>query len=171
MTCHAGPHSLSPEWTMNPIHQHQSTMNAEISASGKAQTSTITPAQPTSHPDRLSPGLTYRLRVFVLAVVVPAAAVCVPGPGANRFKATVGGDITRVNWDWYWRTSVPSGSFQILQRREPGWVNRGTNGENECPELPTGTTIRTAYGPYAAAWREVAERLETPPSAELRTAM
>jgi hypothetical protein len=76
-----------------------------------------------------------------------------------------------VNWDWCRRTSVPSGRFQILQRREPGWVNRGTNGENECPELPTGTTIRTAYGPYAAAWREVAERLETPPSAEPRTAM
>ncbi|MFV0300809.1 MAG: hypothetical protein ACK5IP_08025, partial [Paracoccus sp. (in: a-proteobacteria)] len=35
-----------------------------------------------------------------------------------------------------WWTSQPSGAFQIVQRRQSGWVNWGSNGENECPELP-----------------------------------
>ena len=55
----------------------------------------------------------------------------------------------------------PSGAFQIVQRRQSGWVNWGSNGENECPELPVGVTIRTAYGPFAANWTEIADRLET----------
>jgi hypothetical protein len=61
-----------------------------------------------------------------------------------------------------WWTSQPSGRFQIVQRRQSGWVNWGTNGENECPELPTGTTIRTAYGRFAENWRDIADALETP---------
>lgn len=59
-----------------------------------------------------------------------------------------------------WWTSQPSGAFQIVQRRQAGWVNWGTNGENECPELPVGVEIRTAYGPFAASWEVIADQLE-----------
>lgn len=67
-----------------------------------------------------------------------------------------------------WWSSAPSGAFQIVQRPQSGWVNWGTNGENECPELPVGTTIKTAYGPFAGAWAHVADQLETPPTASVR---
>ena len=63
-----------------------------------------------------------------------------------------------------WWTSRPSGAFQIVQRRQSGWVNWGTNGENECPELPVGVEIETAYGPLARDWTTVADQLETPPA-------
>jgi hypothetical protein len=63
-----------------------------------------------------------------------------------------------------WWTSKPSGAFQIVQRPGSGWVNWGTNGENECPELPVGVEIKTAYGPFVDSWREVADGLETPPT-------
>jgi hypothetical protein len=63
-----------------------------------------------------------------------------------------------------WWTSAASGAFQIVQRRQSGWVNWGTNGENECPELPVGTDIRTAYGHFADQWQHVADQLELPPS-------
>jgi hypothetical protein len=63
-----------------------------------------------------------------------------------------------------WWTSEPSGAFQIVQRRQSGWVNWGTNGENECPELPVGVTIRTAYGAFAQDWMKVADQLEASPS-------
>jgi hypothetical protein len=62
-----------------------------------------------------------------------------------------------------WWTSKPSGAFQIVQRRQSGWVNWGTNGENECPELPAGVAIKTAYGRIKNDWRVVADQLETPP--------
>ena len=62
-----------------------------------------------------------------------------------------------------WWTSKPSGAFQIVQRRQSGWVNWGSNGENECPELPVGVDIKTAYGPFAGRWEAVALQLETPP--------
>ena len=65
-----------------------------------------------------------------------------------------------------WWTSKPSGAFQIVQRRQSGWVNWGSNGENECPELPVGVDIKTAYGPFAGRWEEVALQLETPPRLE-----
>ncbi|MBO0663099.1 hypothetical protein LQ948_09890 [Jiella sp. MQZ9-1] len=61
-----------------------------------------------------------------------------------------------------WYTSEASGAFQIVQRRQSGWVNWGTNGENECPELPVGVTIKTAYGAFAGNWEAVADALETP---------
>jgi hypothetical protein len=63
-----------------------------------------------------------------------------------------------------WWTSQASGAFQIVQRRQSGWVNWGTNGENECPELPVGVTIRTAYGPFVNQWMAVADRLEAVPT-------
>jgi hypothetical protein len=62
--------------------------------------------------------------------------------------------------------NLPDRTWRIdqagVQRRQSGWVNWGTNGENECPELPTGTTIRTAYGPFAECWKDIADGLETP---------
>ena len=47
-----------------------------------------------------------------------------------------------------WYTSNIVGRYQIVQRKDSGWVNWGTNGENEYPELPTGSTIYTAYGQF-----------------------
>lgn len=55
-----------------------------------------------------------------------------------------------------WLTSSPSSAFQIVQRPQSGWVNWGTNGENECPSLPVGSTVRSIYGPYADSWRDEA---------------
>jgi len=57
-----------------------------------------------------------------------------------------------------------SGAFQIVQLRQSGWVNRGTNGESECPELPVGVDIKTAYGWFADRWVTIAEQLVTPPA-------
>lgn len=59
-----------------------------------------------------------------------------------------------------WQTDKASGAFQIVQRPNSGWQNWGTNGENECPALPTGTLIHTAYGPYEESWKNVADSLE-----------
>lgn len=63
-----------------------------------------------------------------------------------------------------WWTSAPSGAFQIVQRLQSGWVNWGTNGENECPELPVGVQIKTAYGMFTDSWQHVADQLETAPT-------
>lgn len=63
-----------------------------------------------------------------------------------------------------WWTSQASGAFQIVQRRQSGWVNWGSNGENECPELPVGVDIKTAYGLFADDWLRVADQLETVPA-------
>lgn len=60
-----------------------------------------------------------------------------------------------------WWTSKASGAFQIVQRKQSGWVNWGSNGENECPELPVGVDIKTAYGPFAERWMQIADQLET----------
>lgn len=59
-----------------------------------------------------------------------------------------------------WQTENAAGAFQIVQRPDSGWQNWGTNGENECPALPTNTLIHTAYGPYEDNWKDVAESLE-----------
>lgn len=56
-----------------------------------------------------------------------------------------------------WLTTQSSGAFQIVQRPQSGWVNWGTNGENECPALPIGTKIRTIYGPFGDRWRDRAD--------------
>ncbi|MFB9948402.1 hypothetical protein ACFFP0_06045 [Rhizobium puerariae] len=63
-----------------------------------------------------------------------------------------------------WWTSAASGAFQIVQRRQSGWVNWGTNDENERPELPVGVDIKTAYGRFADRWTATADQLETPPT-------
>lgn len=68
-----------------------------------------------------------------------------------------------------WWTGKPSGGFQIVQRRESGWVNWGSNTENECPELPVGVPIKTAYGHFADSWHAVADQLETEPEVRVAT--
>lgn len=80
-----------------------------------------------------------------------------PGPASKTVEYDSASGRAMIWW-----TSRPSGAFQIVQRRQSGWVNWGSNGENECPELPVGVDIKTAYGPFAARWTEIADRLETP---------
>ena len=55
----------------------------------------------------------------------------------------------------------PVPRMQIVQRFDSGWVNWGTNGENEYPELPSGSTIWSAYGRFDN-WEAEADRMETP---------
>ncbi|MBB1503059.1 hypothetical protein H5397_16820 [Propioniciclava sp. MC1683] len=81
-------------------------------------------------------------------------------PGAAQKTVEYHSELGRA---MVWWTSEPSGQFQIVQRRQSGWVNWGSNGENECPELPVGVLIKTAYGQYAESWLEVADQLENAP--------
>ncbi len=81
-----------------------------------------------------------------------------PGPADKTVEFDTASGRAMVWW-----TSQPSGAFQIVQRRQSGWVNWGSNGENECPELPVGVLIKTAYGHFADRWQAVADQLETPP--------
>ena len=87
-----------------------------------------------------------------------------PGPAAKTVEYDSASGRAMIWW-----TSKPSGAFQIVQRRQSGWVNWGSNGENECPELPVGVDIKTAYGPFAANWAAIADRLETPLSASVQS--
>lgn len=80
-----------------------------------------------------------------------------PGPASKTVEYH-----TKLDRAMIWWTSEPSGAFQIVQRPQSGWVNWGSNGENECPELPVGVEIKTAYGPFAASWESVADGLERP---------
>jgi hypothetical protein len=57
--------------------------------------------------------------------------------------------------------------MQIVQRYDSGWINWGTNGENEYPEMPAGSTIWSAYGPFSD-WRAEADRMEQPVAACVR---
>lgn len=66
-------------------------------------------------------------------------------------------DNTGYSMVWY--TSEVVSRYQIVQRNDSGWVNWGTNGENEHPELPTGSTIYTAYGKFNN-WEEQADAME-----------
>jgi hypothetical protein len=65
-----------------------------------------------------------------------------------------------------WYTSRPVRRYQIVERAQSGWHNWGTNGENEYPELPSGSTIRMAYGRFDE-WTTEAARMESPVIAEL----
>lgn len=60
-----------------------------------------------------------------------------------------------------WCTEKPVARYQIVQRKDSGWVNWGTNGENEYPELPTGSLITTAYGQFSD-WECEAGAMESP---------
>lgn len=108
---------------------------------------------PSARPWRISPD----------AVDVPSTPDATIFPGAADVSVELS---TETGQAMVWWTSQPSGAFQIVQRRQSGWVNWGTNGENECPELPVGTTVRTAYGPYADSWRTVAAQLARRPEVE-----
>lgn len=67
---------------------------------------------------------------------------------------------TQTHQAMIWQTAQAAGAFQIVQRPNSGWQNWGTNGENECPALPTNTLIQTAYGPFEDNWQDVADSLE-----------
>ncbi|HIW32363.1 MAG TPA: hypothetical protein IAA29_06230 [Candidatus Paenibacillus intestinavium] len=58
-----------------------------------------------------------------------------------------------------WCTSEVVSRYQIVQRNDSGWVNWGTNGENEHPELPIGSTIYSAYGQFEN-WEQQADTME-----------
>src|SRR5699024_6415842 len=45
-----------------------------------------------------------------------------------------------TGYSMVWCTSNNVSRYQIVQREDSGWVNWGTNGENEYPELPVGST-------------------------------
>lgn len=66
---------------------------------------------------------------------------------------------TKTGQAMIWQTDQAASAFQIVQRPQSGWQNWGTNAENECPSLPVGSLIHTAYGPYQDNWREVADSL------------
>ena len=85
------------------------------------------------------------------------------GPATKTVEYHVGSGRSMIWW-----TSAASGAFQIVQRRQSGWVNWGSNGENECPELPVGVDIKTAYGHFVDRWDAVADQLETPPIVSIR---
>lgn len=67
----------------------------------------------------------------------------------------------QTGYTFVWYTTRPVRRYQIVQRHSSGWVNWGTNGENEYPELPSGTTIRSSYGRYDD-WTVEAAKLESP---------
>jgi len=58
-----------------------------------------------------------------------------------------------------WYTSENVARYQIVQRPASGWVNWGTNGENEYPELPIGSTIYSGYDRFED-WEREADRME-----------
>lgn len=77
----------------------------------------------------------------------------------NARKTCEYSPLTGYSFVRYVNRTVPR--MQIVQRYDSGWVNWGTNGENEYPEMPTGSTIWSAYGAFAE-WRAEADRMEQP---------
>src|SRR5699024_1320229 len=71
-----------------------------------------------------------------------------------------------TGYSMVWCTSNNVSRYQIVQREDSGWVNWGTNGENEYPELPVGSTIYTAYGKFEN-WEYLADAMEKPIDAKL----
>ena len=67
--------------------------------------------------------------------------------------------LTGYSFVRYVNRPVPR--MQIVQRHDSGWVNWGTNGENEYPEMPTGSTIWSAYGAFTD-WEHTADCMEQP---------
>lgn len=68
---------------------------------------------------------------------------------------------TKTGYSMVWYTSNVVDRYQIVQRSDSGWVNWGTNGENEYPELKNGSEIRCSYGKFSN-WEEIAEKMEYP---------
>lgn len=77
----------------------------------------------------------------------------------NADKTAHINDNTGYKMVWYTNNVVSH--YQIVQRNDSGWVNWGTNGENEYPELPIGSVITTGYDKFEA-WEEFADSMEKP---------
>lgn len=77
----------------------------------------------------------------------------------NADKTAHINDNTGYKMVWY--TSNVVSHYQIVQRNDSGWVNWGTNGENEYPELPIGSVITTGYDKFEV-WEEFADSMEKP---------
>ena len=77
----------------------------------------------------------------------------------NAQKTCEYSPLTGFSFVRYVNRPVPR--MQIVQRYDSGWVNWGTNGENEYPELPSGSTIWSAYGQFPN-WRAEADCMEQP---------
>lgn len=77
----------------------------------------------------------------------------------NADKTAHINDNTGYKMVWYTNNVVSH--YQIVQRNDSGWVNWGTNGENEYPELPIGSVITTGYDKFEV-WEEFADSMEKP---------
>lgn len=66
-----------------------------------------------------------------------------------------------TNYKMVWYTNNVVSHYQIVQRNDSGWVNWGTNGENEYPELPIGSVITTGYDQFEE-WENFADSMEKP---------
>jgi hypothetical protein len=72
-----------------------------------------------------------------------------------------------TGYSMVWYTSNPVARYQIVQRPASGWVNWGTNGENEYPELPIGSTIYSGYAKFDD-WESEAEKMQYNLEAKVR---
>jgi hypothetical protein len=77
----------------------------------------------------------------------------------NAQKTCAYSPATDYSFIHYVNTVIPR--MQIVQRKSSGWVNWGTNGENEYPELLSGSTIWSAYGRFCN-WEEEVDKVEMP---------
>lgn len=77
----------------------------------------------------------------------------------NAQKTCEYSPLTEYAFVRYVNRAIPR--MQIVQRYDSGWVNWGTNGENEYPELPIGSTIWSAYSRFKD-WQAEADKMETP---------
>jgi len=66
---------------------------------------------------------------------------------------------TKNNYSFVRYSNNNIARLQIVQRKASGWVNWGTNGENEYPELPSGSTIISAYGKFDN-WKSEVDKME-----------
>lgn len=68
---------------------------------------------------------------------------------------------TETGYGMIWYTSNPAARLQIVQKRSSGWVNWGSNGENEYPALPIPAYVYNAYGQWTD-WEKEADKMEYP---------
>ena len=68
---------------------------------------------------------------------------------------------TETGYGMIWYTSNPSARLQIVQKRSSGWVNWGSNGENEYPALPIPAYVYNAYCKWGN-WENEADKMEYP---------
>ena len=77
----------------------------------------------------------------------------------NARKTCEYSPVTGYSFVRYVNRTIPR--MQIVQRYVSGWVNCGTDGENEYPEMPSGATIWSTYGQFPD-WEGEAEKMEDP---------